>query len=239
MPAAVTPSSAASHPLLALLPADVLAAVVRSSEQIAYRAKRSILKEGEAANHVFCLLDGAVRVFFRNGDGSEVTVKLFRGPALFGEMEVLARRPFIEHVTTLERSTILRIPADTFRKLVATQNAFTIALVHDLSQRLCIAGDNERRLAFADVDARLATLLLDHVALIGEAEPIVLKVTGQGLSQDLGVSRKSMVRSLRKLTDAGVITKRGQSYQVNDLAELRLRGHGTAGVVYKLAQPSS
>lgn len=232
-------AKAAKHPLLAVLEPDVLAAVVRASKLITFRAKRTILKEGEAPNQAFCLLSGAVRVFHRSADGNEVTVKLFRAPALFGEMEVLAGRPFMEYVTTLEVSDILLVPAAVVVKLIKTQRSFAEAMAVDLSLRLCIATHNERALAFCDVDTRLANLLVDYAELTGEpcekGIRITVPLTGDSMARDLAVSRKSMVRALGKLEELQLATKEEGRYIVNDLEALRARGSGTLGLAYKLS----
>src|SRR5687768_13253523 len=108
---------AAEHPLFKVLETNVLRTIVRASKLVPYRPKRTILREGEQPEYVFSLLKGSVRVFHRAGE-SEVLLKLFRAPALFGEMEVLAERPFMEYVNTLENSELMLVPAGVFRQVV-------------------------------------------------------------------------------------------------------------------------
>ena len=235
-----TIKKASQHPLLAVLDADVLTTVVRASKLTTFRAKRTFLKEGDPPQQAFCLLAGAVRVFHRSVDGNEVTVKLFRAPALFGEMEVLAGRPFMEYVTTLEASDILLVPASVILKLVKTQRAFAEAMAVDLSLRLCIATHNERALAFCDVDTRLANLLVDYAELAGEPSGpseirITVPLTGDSMARDLAVSRKSMVRALAKLEELKLASKKEGRFVITDLEGLRRRGSGTLGLTYKLA----
>jgi len=224
-------SRLAGHPLLVDLEPNILDAVIRSSKLVHFRGKRTLLKEGDAPEQVYCLLDGAVRVYHREKDGNEVLVKLFRGPALFGEMEVIAERPFLEFVTTLEPSDILMIPAKVFRKLVNTQKPLAVQLVHDLAARLCIATANEKALAFCDVDTRLANLLLDYIAIAGEpcdaGVRISVRLTQESMAHDLGVSRKSLVRALGKLQKQKVLKKRDGRYEILNANALAERGTGT------------
>jgi CRP-like cAMP-binding protein len=228
----------ATHPLLRLLEPHILDAVLKASTNAHFRANRHILREGEEPKSAFLLLAGAVRVYHRHNDGNEVTVKLFRAPALFGEMEVLAERPFLEWVATLEPCDLLVLPATVLRKLVQTQKAFAEALVKDLAARLCIATHNERALAFCDVDTRLATLLLDYADLAGKPEEdgvrISLRVTQESMAHDLAVSRKSLVRSLAKLAQLNIVDKREGRYVILDRAALAARSSGTLGLRYSL-----
>jgi CRP-like cAMP-binding protein len=231
-------SSVSAHPLLAMLDPKLREQTVAASRIVPYRAGRAVLREGDPADRVFCLLHGAVRVFHRADDGGELLVKLFRAPALFGEMEVLVGAPFLEFVTTLEPCEIMQIPAAVFLRLVDAQPHFTKALAIDLSARLCIATTNERALGFLEVETRLANLLLDYAALAGrELEDGVLidvALSQDGMARDLAISRRSLIRALEKLRKVGVVTKQQGRYVVRDLDALRARSSRRMSLTYKL-----
>jgi CRP-like cAMP-binding protein len=168
-----------------------------------------------------------------------VLVKLFRAPALFGEMEVMAERPFLEYVMTLEYSTILQVPSDLFHKLVRSQPRFAQAIAVDLAARLCIATHNERALAFDDVETRLANLLLDYAQFFGAPEGngairLTVPLSQESMARDLAVSRKSLTRSLLKLKREGLLDKNNARYVLRDIDAIRSRGSGTLGLNYKI-----
>jgi CRP-like cAMP-binding protein len=223
---------------LALVDAKRRAKVIAASRLVPYRAGRPVVKEGDPPGAVFCLLEGAVRVFHRAPDKSELLVKLFRAPALFGEMEVLVGIPMLEFVSTVERSEILQVPATVFRELLDLEPRFLKALVIDLSARLCIATHNERALGFLDVETRLANLLNDYADLAGEHEDGALRIavalTQDGMARDLAVSRRSLIRALEKLRREKLIAKRDGRYVILDRARLRARGSGMLGLTYRL-----
>jgi CRP/FNR family transcriptional regulator, cyclic AMP receptor protein len=233
-------AAASAHPLLALLEPKVLESVVKNSRIVTYRLKRTIIKEGDLATHAYCLLSGAVRVYHRSQDGeSEVLVKLFRAPALFGEMEVLAQRPFLEYVTTIDYSTILQIPAELFHKLVRTSPRFSQSIAVDLAARLCIATHNERALAFCDVETRLANLLLDYAQFFGEPQSdgsvrLTVALSQESMARDLAVSRKSLTRSLLKLKREGILTKANARYVLRDVDAIKKRSSNTLGLNYRI-----
>jgi CRP-like cAMP-binding protein len=232
---------AGAHPLLKCLDVRLLQTIVRASKLVHYRAKRTILREGELPEQVFCLLNGAVRVFHRQADGSEILVKLFRAPAIFGEMEVLAEIPFIEYVTTLETSDILLVPAQYFRDLVRGNTELSRVLVFDLAARLCVASDHQRALAFCDIDKRLANLLLDYAQLSGAPDEtgavrLGLSLSQDGMARDLGVSRKAIAIALNKLRVLGVVGKENARYVIKDMDALALRSTQTLGLFHRIGQ---
>ena len=227
----------AAHPLFKVLDQNVLRTIVRASKLVPYRPKRTLLKEGEQPEFVFSLLRGAVRVFHRSGE-SEVLLKLFRAPALFGEMEVLAERPFMEYVNTLEPSELLLVPASVFRQVVRTQPAFASALAMDLAARLCISAHNQKALAFCDVETRLANLLLDYAEFFGEVDGPKIRLTvalsQESMANDLAVTRKALAGALKKFRDEGLVDKENARFVICDADKLKIRGSGTLSLSYHI-----
>ncbi|MBK7859313.1 MAG: Crp/Fnr family transcriptional regulator [Archangiaceae bacterium] len=232
-PFAVTPvldeSIFSTHPLLAKLDDEARKLVLRTSTATRYRPGRMVIREGDGPR-AFCLLEGAARVFHKQGE-KEVLVKLFRAPAFGGEMEVLCDRNYLVNMRTVEASLLMTLDSEVFRHLVNTRGPFAAALCSDLSARLFIATSNERALAFADVDARLADLLLDYASLWGEETDagvrIGLAMSQDAMSRDLAVSRKAVVQSLLTFKSMGLVDKVDGRYLIlrpKDLAQVSWGG---------------
>ncbi len=235
-------SELTAHPLMSKLDDEARALVLRTSTVTPYRAGRQVIKQGDPPR-AFCLLSGAARVFHRAGE-KEVLVKLFKAPAFGGEMEVLCDRVYLVNMRTLEPARVLWLDNEVFKHLVNTKLAFAAALCADLSARLFIATSNERALAFADVDARLADLLLDYGHLIGiEAGQgglrIPLALSQDAMSRDLGVSRKAVVRSLLNFKRLGLVDKEDGRYVILQPGRwLRFAGAGCGFLTsWKTARP--
>jgi CRP-like cAMP-binding protein len=230
-----------AHPMLALLDEGTRTLVARTSRVIPCRAGRTVIKQGDAPRAV-CLLAGSARVFHQSGD-REVLVKLFRAPALGGEMEVLCERPYLVNMRTLEPSRLLWFDNEVFKHLVKTRVEFASALCADLSARLFIATSNERALAFADVDARVADLLLDYAHLVGvpegEAVRISIALSQDGMSKDLAVSRKAVVRSLLRFKRLGLVAKSGGRYIILKPQALSQLCWGGLTLSYRLEKGSA
>jgi CRP/FNR family cyclic AMP-dependent transcriptional regulator len=232
-------AAVSKHPLMKVLDANVLKTIVRASRLVRFGPKRPVLKEGEPPDHAFCLLRGSVRVFHRSGD-SEVLLKLFQAPAMFGEMEVISELPFMEHVTTIDPSEILHIPAAVFRQIVKKEAAFACALAEDLAMRLCISAHNQKALAFSDVETRLANLLLDYAEFFGEPDGEGIRLTlalSQGsMAHDLAVTRKAVNATLTKFKEEGLVDKREARFVILNADALKTRGSGNLRLSYRIDQ---
>lgn len=225
-----------AHPFLAKLDDEARALVLRSSSITPYRGGRQVIKQGDPPK-AFCLLSGACRVY-HSEDEKQLLVKLFKAPAFGGEMEVLCDRVYLVNMRTLEPSRVMWLDNEVFKHLVNTRIAFAAQLCNDLSARLFIATSLERALAFADVDARLADLLLDYGHLVGVTDPqglrIPIALSQDAMAQDLGVSRKAVVRSLLNFKKAGLVTKDAGRYIIQKEQELTEVSWGGLRLSYKL-----
>lgn len=217
----------AENPLFESLDRDLLARLAEHAEQVPFRPGRKILKEGEPAQHVFCLVEGGVRIYHHapGQDRGEIVVKLFGAPAFFGEMEVLRGLRWLETVETVLPSQVIRIPAGPFLHLLKVEPAFCFALVRDLSLRLCIATEHARVLAFTSLEARLASFVLDHVQLFGVEEEdgtvvLDLKLSQDTVARSLAASRKSVNATFGAWRERGILDKRNARYRILDLAAL-------------------
>lgn len=228
-----------SHPLLASLDAAALDSLVSAGTSITQRSKRPVLKDGSAGDTVYFLLAGSVRVFHRGPKGTEVLLKLLRAPAMFGEIEVIAKRPYAEDVVTLEESQLLAVPASVFRVLLSRYPDFCAAVLDDVANRFCVAARNIKAVAFADVQMRLAAVLLDYAALAAaggpEGEVIAAPVSQESLARDLAVSRKAVQNALAALQKRGYVTKRASRYVIANRPALEAVADLRAGLAYSSA----
>ncbi|HSI03738.1 MAG: Crp/Fnr family transcriptional regulator [Myxococcota bacterium] len=228
-----------SHPLLASLDDAALATLVNAGTTQALRSKRTFLRDGGVADTVYFLLTGAVRIYHRDGKSSEVLLKLLRAPAMFGEIEVIAKRAYVENVSTIEDSQVLGVPAAVFRVLLTRYPDFCSAVLADVANRFCVAAINIKAVAFADVRMRLAALLLDYAALAGKPGPagevIDAAVSQESLARDLAVSRKAVQNAMAELQRRGFMAKHAGRYVIADRPGLESVANLRAGLTYSSA----
>ena len=234
------PVDLSAHPTFKQVKPETLDFIVKHSRMETYSRGHVLLSEGSDDLRFFVLAHGSVRVFYSDPTGRQVVVKLFQAPVAFGEMECIAGVPYLESVEALEKSTGLEIPRPVFLLALRPSPELTYNLVLDLAARLCIAAQNERSLAFNDVERRLATLLHAHVTLFGLPAPqgtmIRIPLSQDALAQSLGVARRSVTRALARWTSEGLIIKSEGRFVISDVQ--RLASYGDASllpIAYSLA----
>lgn len=103
----------------------------------------------------------------------------------------------------------------------------TYALLKDVSARLCIAGYHQRALAFHDIETRLADLVLTLLEAYGRQDTVgwrlVARVSYPMLARCLGVTERSIERTVGKWLKEGWFVRERGRYWVRDLAALKGR----------------
>ncbi len=85
----------------------------------------ALIREGDAADAVYVLSSGRVRVLI--GENLD-TLGVLAAPALVGEIAVLDGQPRMATVVATEPAELLRLPADVFRSVVDAEPAFAAEL---------------------------------------------------------------------------------------------------------------
>ena len=232
-----------ANPMFAKVKHEHLAQLVRHASRVRYRAGRKILREGDEAGDVFLLVSGGVRIYHLAPDrsGGEIVVKLFRAPAFFGEMELLIGISWLETVETVLPSEVIRIRGAAFKAMLQKDQSLAMALIKDLALRLCIATEHARVLAFSSAEARLASLMVDHVNLFGARDEsngfirLDVKLSQEVLARSLAVSRKTINQTIGAWSQRGIMMKQAGRYFVQDLDALQaLAIEATYGLAYEL-----
>ncbi|MEM6731704.1 MAG: Crp/Fnr family transcriptional regulator [Myxococcota bacterium] len=203
----------------------VARALALAGEGCRLAAGESVLDEGDPPEHLLVLLEGSVKVFYRSSSEIELVAKVFAAPAVFGEMECIAKIPHLESVACLEPVALWKIPAAVFLSHLETSATLAAGMARDLAERLCIAAQHERSLAFDPVPTRLANMLCTYLDLFALPTPtgerIRIPLSQEELAQSIGVARKSVARALRGWQDEGLVVKEGRHFVISDPAALR------------------
>jgi CRP-like cAMP-binding protein len=202
--------------------------LVGLSDVVSVAAGERILEEGDPSEHLFVLVRGVVGVFYSSPDGIDVLVKVFGAPAVFGEMELVFGQPRQEYVFCFEECVVARIPGGDFMRVMRRDSEACFVMLKDVAARLCIAAYNERALAFCDAATRLAGLFLTFIEAYGEDEAdggvtLKLKLTYDVLARCLGVTQRSIDRTMTAWMKEGWVSRSRGFYTFTDTAELERR----------------
>ena len=181
---------------------------------------------------LFVLQSGRVRIYRALPEGRELTLAVFEGGTVFGEMALTGQRLRASFAQAMEESEISAMCRADVERLVMDKPAVGLQLVHLLSERLAAYEARMEGLGLKEVPARLAGLILELVEGQGvrtrEGYKIPTRYTHQQLGTMIGANREAVTRAFARLRDADVVELRRRYVHVKDLVLLRQAAEGVA-----------
>jgi CRP-like cAMP-binding protein len=171
----------------------------------------NIITVAQPGDVVYILLEGSVKIYVDQLDGSEV-ILAFLGPGdTFGEMGIIGSGGRSASALTLEPCVCLAIDRKTFLQSLRTMSNLSYNLVRLLSRRLRLANEQIQALSSLDVRGRVARQLLAFAQRYGEPNAntevlIPLRLTQTDLAALVGASRERVNQVIVDLKEAGHIS---------------------------------
>ena len=135
----VTGATLAGVPLLSGADAASLDDLAADARPIRVLAGDWLLREGDAAEDLFVVVRGRLRVVTR-GTGEERTLRVLGPGAAIGELALLTGELRSASVQAVRDSTLLRLPRGPFEELLARDAGFAAAVARELALQLQASG---------------------------------------------------------------------------------------------------
>lgn len=206
-------------PLFSQLSAVELQRVVDVARERAYPRNSVILFEDDPGDALYVVATGQVKVVLIGEDGREVILSVMGPGEFFGEMSLLDDEPRSAHVIAMEDSSLAVLRREDFEGILTNTPQIALALLRELSRRLRRADEKVGSLVLLDVQGRVARLLLDMAGEEG-GERITRRLTHHTIAQMIGSSRETVSRTMRDLTDKGLIAVQRRDIVIRDRAAL-------------------
>jgi CRP-like cAMP-binding protein len=147
-------------------PSDMLAKLSDGRTSQEYGADEFILSQGQAADAVFYIHSGKVKLTVVSNDGKEAVVALLPGGSFFGEGCLAGQQYRMSDASADEQSTIVRVEKHAMVALLHQESEFAERfLAYLLSQNIRIEADLVDHL-FASSEIRLAKFSCSRPTLV-------------------------------------------------------------------------
>jgi CRP/FNR family cyclic AMP-dependent transcriptional regulator len=192
-------------------PQAFLAKVGAGRTLVACPKQRSIFTQGEAADAVFYIQDGQVKLTVVSAQGKEAVIALLEARAFFGEGCLAGQPRRMATATALTDCALMRIEKPAMLRVLHAEPAFSaLFMAYLLSRNSRIEADLIDQL-FNSSEKRLARvlLLLAHFGKEGRAEPVMPKISQETLAEMIGTTRSRVSFFLNKFRKLGFIDYNG------------------------------
>jgi CRP/FNR family cyclic AMP-dependent transcriptional regulator len=194
-----------SVPLFVELESPTLQALARCMVERRYRPGQYLVFEDQPAEAMFVVCDGRVRLSRTAHDGREQVLTIIGSSEVFNVEPLLDGGPTPATARAMSPVSCLLLPDRQFTPLIQEFPDFALVLMRQMAQQLREQALLIEDLGFRSVRARLARLLL------AEAASGTAQLTQAELAARAGTVREIVGRTLRQMTDEGLVAlKRGQ-----------------------------
>jgi len=170
---------------------SLLAGITRGKTIIEYGTNRNIFRQGQAADSLFYLRRGKVKLAVTSKDGREAIVAVLGAGEFFGEGCLAGQQLRMATATAMTDCALLRIEKLLMTQLLHEQHGISqLFVAHLLSRNIRYEADLVDQL-FNSSEKRLARilLLLSHFGKESRAEPVLPRVSQDDLAQMVGTTR--------------------------------------------------
>src|SRR5215813_14215898 len=157
-----------SNPVFAELPDAEIAALGAVASAEAKRAREYVFMEGDAADWLWLVHSGRIKIVRHSHTGRDVVLELLGPGEVFGGVAVLERREYPASAQATEPSVVLRIPREPLIALSERHPSLIREMALMMGRRLRGAHDSMTSLATDPVEARLAAALVRLAEREGE-----------------------------------------------------------------------
>ncbi len=193
-------------------PVNFLATVGKGRAITKYRKNQKVFAQGEAADAVFYVQKGKVKVTIVSQQGREAVIAILGKDEFFGE-GCLAGQPLrIGSAAAMVESEIMRIEKVAVVLALHTHPSFSEMFLAHLLQRTIRVEEDLVDQLFNSSEKRLARalLLLANFGKEGRPEVIIGKVSQETLAEMIGTTRSRVSFFMNKFRKLGFISYNGK-----------------------------
>lgn len=197
--------------------------ILAVTQLIQLAPQQLLFQRGDVARHFFVAIEGQVKICLQSRGGDEKVVDRIIAGQSFAEAVMFMEAPhYPVAAIAIEASWVAAVPSAEFLGLLRENSETCLRLLADLSRRLHAHIRQIENLALENATNRVVNHLVD-LAGAGAAghATVTLGESKQLLASRLAIKPETLSRSLKSLTDAGVIAVQGRSIDIRDLARLR------------------
>jgi CRP-like cAMP-binding protein len=190
-----------------------------------YAKKESVFSEGDPSEWLYIVKKGKVKITKLSNEGKEIILEIVPPNEIFGGIAVVRGFPYPANAVAMEETEILKLAR---RNLLSIMDRFPdlmYAMAMNIGDRIKDTHETLKNIALEKVESRIASLLIKLSDKTGEKVPegvaINMKLTKQDIAEMVGTTVETSIRTMSKLTKAGLVAAKSGKIIIRDLEKLK------------------
>lgn len=201
--------------------------LLASAQLRRFAAGERLFSHGDAASHFFLLRGGCVKLYRLSPEGDEKIMRLIRPSATFAESILFMEAPrYPVHGEGVEAGEVVALDRDTFLAILQESFATCRAVMAEMALRIQSHWDEIETLALQNSRYRVVHYLLGLLPPEASGRvAVTLPARKVLIAAHVAVTPETLSRTLRALSDEGLIEVSGDSVTILEVERLRRRMH--------------
>ncbi|MDZ4992514.1 cyclic nucleotide-binding domain-containing protein [Clostridium perfringens] len=193
---------------------EELLKIVNMTEHKSFKENDVLCREGEKSDKLFLIREGRVKICKITKEGKEQIVYVLSKGDFFGENNLFTSdniSNFSAYAITDAKICILK--KSSLEKILLQNPEISLKIIQEMANRINSAENLAQTLATRDVEARLATVLIEFMNKYGQKKEegiyIELPLNREQIANYCGITRETVSRRLSKFDKMGIIKLKG------------------------------
>jgi len=198
-------------------PKEFLATIGEGRKVVVFPKKQTIFTQGDAADAVFYIQEGEVRLTVVSKTGKEATLGILREGDFFGEGSLAGQPLRMGSATAMTDCELLRIDKKAMVLALHREHKFSDLFVAYLLARNVRYEEDLVDQLFNSSEKRLARilLLLARFGKEGVPETVIAKISQETLAEMIGTTRSRVSFFMNRFRKLGFVDYGGRGLQVH------------------------
>jgi CRP-like cAMP-binding protein len=190
-----------------------------------FRKKEAIFSEGDASEWFYIVKKGKVKITKLSHEGKEIILEIISPLDFFGGIAVLRGFPYPANAVAMEDTEVVKISRKNLMSIIDRFPNLMYCMATNIGDRIKGSHETLKSIALEKVESRIASLLIKLSDKAGEKTPdgvaINMKLTKQDIAEMVGTTVETSIRTMSKLSKAGLVSNKAGRIIIKDLNGLR------------------
>lgn len=191
------------------------------SRHIHFKKGEIIFRDGDPLEYLYIVHRGSVKNYQIFESGKEQMLRILNPGEFMGELALFTEKTLDSYAEAMEPTEICSIHRDDMQQLMQEQPSIAVKILEQFSNRLEQTEKLVGQLSVKDVEARLASYLLELADKTG-SNVVKLPMSKKDLSSYLGTTQETLSRRFSNFQMNGWVIQKGQrNIKINNTEALQ------------------
>ena len=206
-------------PMFELLRKEELDLITETKKRVLFKAGETIVKQGAPLSHVLSFTSGLAKVYIEGSGNKNLILQFVKPTQFLGSPGIYVDNIHYFSVAAVKDSSVCFIEIEVFKKIIRENCDFAEAFMKDVSVNGIFNYDRFISLTHKNMPGRIADGLLYLKDNIFTKEREIF-ISRQDLAEFTGMSKDSVIRTLKELAGDGILENNNGTITITDLNKL-------------------